>query len=137
MTEIQDAQAGQTRREQLSAEYGERVVNTLDKLVEFCDALGEIVTRGRDTVLHDRMTQWAAEMGLIRIGEAVNRLPASFLTDFAEQPWRRIIGMRNFTAHQYDDLNYEVIWNTLTSRVPALRQYIVESILDEHHDEAG
>jgi uncharacterized protein with HEPN domain len=66
-------------------------------------------------------------MGLIRIGEAVNRIPDEVLELFSEQPWRQIVAMRNFAAHQYDDLDPRRVWRTVTRDVPHLRAYLVEN----------
>ena len=68
-------------------------------------------------------------MGLIRIGEAVNRIPEELLEPFAEQPWRQIVAMRNFAAHQYDDLDPRRVWRTVTRDVPQLRAYLVETVI--------
>ncbi len=73
--------------------------------------------------------QWAVEMGLIRIGEAVNRIPNEVLDLFPEQPWRQIVAMRNFAAHQYDDLDPRRVWRTVTRDVPRLRDYLVEVVI--------
>jgi uncharacterized protein with HEPN domain/predicted nucleotidyltransferase len=104
---------------------------TLHRIVEFCGALDEVVARGNDAFVWDRMLKWAAEMDLIRIGEAVNRLPPELLREYGGQPWRQIIGLRNVAAHQYDDINYERLWNTLVRRVPELRRYITANLLGE------
>lgn len=68
-------------------------------------------------------------MGLIRIGEGVNRIPDEVLANFAGQPWREIVGMRNFAAHQYDDLDPRRVWRTATRDVPALRAYLAETVV--------
>lgn len=77
----------------------------------------------------DLRSQWAAEMGLIRIGEGVNRIPDDVLARFPAQPWRQIVAMRNFAAHQYDDLDPGRVWRTITRDVPALRDYLVSTVI--------
>ena len=37
--------------------------------------------------------------------------------------------MRNFAAHQYDDLDPGRVWRTVTRDVPALRTYLVDVVL--------
>lgn len=75
----------------------------------------------------DIRTQWAVEMGLIRIGEAVNRIPHEVLARFPDQPWRQIVAMRNVAARQYDDLVPAPVWRTVTHDVPALRAYLADT----------
>ncbi len=68
-------------------------------------------------------------MGLIRIGEAVAKIPSPVRERFDGQPWRQIIAMRNFAAHQYDDLDPLRVWRTLTRDVPRLRDYLSDVML--------
>ena len=76
-----------------------------ERVVAVCDVLAGLVPTDVDAFVADVRTQWAVEMGLIRIGEAVNRIPNEVLELFSEQPWREIVAMRDFAAHQYDDLD--------------------------------
>lgn len=94
-----------------------------------CDVLAEIIGDDLASFETDVRTQWAVEMGLIRIGEAVNRIPDAVLARFPEQPWRQIVAMRNFAAHQYDDLVPRRVWRTVTHDVPALRRYLAEAVI--------
>ncbi len=70
-----------------------------ERVVAVCDVLADMLSSDVDAFVADVRTQYAVEMGLIRIGEAVNRIPAEVLDRFSEQPWREIIAMRNFAAH--------------------------------------
>lgn len=98
-------------------------------IIDVCDTLAEIVPATVDELIADTRTQWAVEMGLIRIGEGVGRIPDAVLAEFDAQPWRQIVGMRNFAAHQYDDLEPRRVWRTVTIEVPALRVYLADTVL--------
>lgn len=100
-----------------------------ERTIAVCDVLAEIVHAGEAAFLADVRARWAAEMGLIRIGEAVARIPSPARERFADQPWRQIIDMRNFAAHQYDDLDPRRVWRTLTINVPTLRTYLTDTVL--------
>lgn len=118
-----------TDRTKLISRYGHRTVLNLESLVEYCEVIARITGQAENAEgLADTSVQWAAEMGLIRIGETVNRLPAELLDAYPAQPWRVIVAMRNMAAHQYDDLHPARLWRTLTRDVPSLRRY-VEDIL--------
>lgn len=99
------------------------------RVVAVCDVLAELARTDLETFTTDIRTQWAVEMGLIRIGEAVNRIPEPVLQRFPDQPWRLMVAMRNFAAHQYGDLDPRRVWRTLTTDVPALRAYLVDTVL--------
>jgi uncharacterized protein with HEPN domain len=99
------------------------------RVIAVCEVIAQIVARGKDPFLTDVEAQWAAEMGLIRIGEGVAKVPAPVRERFAEQPWRQLVEMRNFAAHQYDDLDPHRVWRTLTVDVPRLRAYLAEVLI--------
>lgn len=104
-----------------------------DRVVAVCDVLAELVSTDVEAFADEVRTQWAAEMGLIRIGEAVNRIPDDVLALFADQPWRQIVAMRNFAAHQYEDLEPRRVWRTVTQDVPRLRAYLVDTVIPGLH----
>jgi len=107
----------------------EKALDAARRAVAVCNTLAELTDVGFDAFAHDVRTQWAVEMGLIRIGETVNRIPARVLELYPEQPWRAIVAMRNFAAHQYDDLEPGRVWRTVTREVPSLRDYLVETVI--------
>lgn len=100
-----------------------------ERVVAVCDVLANLVPDDVEAFTGDVRTQWAAEMGLIRIGEAVNRIPDDVLALFSDQPWRQIVAMRNFAAHQYEDLEPRRVWRTVTQDVPRLRAYLIETVI--------
>lgn len=100
-----------------------------ERTVALCDVLAGFVDTDLDAFLDDVRGQWAVEMGLIRIGETIHRIPDDVLDRFPGQPWRQIVGMRNFAAHQYDDLDPHRVWRTATRDVPALRDYLADVVL--------
>lgn len=95
------------------------------------EVIAQIVSGGKDAFLAETQAQWAAEMGLIRIGEYVAKIPESIRVQFPGQPWRQIIAMRNFAAHQYDDLDPHRVWRTITHDVPRLCAALRADILRE------
>ncbi len=99
------------------------------RVIAVCEVIGLIVEKGEEHFLREVEAQWAAEMGLIRIGEAVAKIPPPVRERFAGQPWRQIIDMRNFAAHQYDDLDPHRVWRTLTRDVPRLRDYLASVMI--------
>jgi len=108
-----------------------KVRDAAERTVAMCDVLVELTRMDVDAFVADIRTQWAVEMGLIRNGEAVNRIPEDVLTRFPDQPWRQIVAMRNLAAHQYDDLEPHRLWRTVTRDVPALRAYLADVVLPE------
>ena len=106
-----------------------KAYDAAERVIAVCDVLEGMIPPDVDSFAADLRTQWAVEMGLIRIGEAVNRIPDEVLDLFPEQPWRQIVAMRNFAAHQYDDLDPRRVWRTVTRDVPHLRAYLVNTVI--------
>lgn len=108
---------------------GRQAQDAASRVLAVCEVIARIVEKGEDHFLREVEAQWAAEMGLIRIGEAVAKIPPPVRERFTGQPWRQIIDMRNFAAHQYDDLDPHRVWRTLTRDVPRLRAYLIDSLI--------
>lgn len=100
-----------------------------ERVVALCNVLADLIGEDLEAFVADIRTQWAVEMGLIRIGESVNRIPDEVLQRFPDQPWRQIVAMRNFAAHQYDDLDPRRVWRTVTRDVPVLRAYLADTVI--------
>ena len=107
----------------------QKALDAADRAIKLCDVLARIAEGGFEDFAEDVRSQWAVEMGLIRIGEAVNRCPPEVREAYPDQPWRQIVAMRNFAAHQYDDLDPRRVWRTLTESVPEMRDYLVSVVV--------
>lgn len=103
--------------------------DAVELIIHVCDTIADLTRMDIDDFVTDTRSQWAVEMGLIRIGEGVNRIPAAVLAEFDGQPWRQIVAMRNFAAHQYDDLEPRRVWRTATVDVAELRTYLATVVL--------
>ena|ERR1700733_13922802 len=68
----------------------------------------------------DRKLCLAVERCLEIVGEAAARVSAEFQTREASIAWRQIKGMRNILAHEYGQIDYEIIYKTVTDDVPHL-----------------
>ena len=55
------------------------------------------------------------------IGEAINKLPETFLNTHNEVEWHKAISMRNRLIHAYFEIDYQIVWNTCKSILPSLR----------------
>lgn len=83
-------------------------------------------TQGRTFAdyLTDRFFRSAVERQLEILGEAANRLTSDFQSAHSEIDWRGVVGLRNAIIHQYDELDYEKVWEAATLRVPVLLEQI-------------
>ncbi len=54
------------------------------------------------------------------MGEATGRLSPTFCERHPEIPWAQVRGMRNRMIHGYDDIDMDIVWNTVDQDIPLL-----------------
>lgn len=54
------------------------------------------------------------------IGEATKRLSPKIRQQHPEIPWRDIAGIRDILVHEYDQVDLDVIWDVVQSKLPEL-----------------
>ena len=76
----------------------------------------------------DDEKHWAVASQLSIIGEAVSRLSSGFRERHPKIAWRRMAGMRNRLIHEYDKINWELVWRTAKTEVPSLQAELEPSL---------
>ena len=84
------------------------------------EAMEFVRGRSRAELESDRVLQLALAHLLLIVGEAATRVSPAGRVRFPEIPWSEAIGTRNFMAHGYDRMDYDVIWDTIAEHFPAL-----------------
>jgi len=116
--------------ESLRATYGERVLDRLNDLIDYCGEARQLVDDGKPALLTQWRQQRAAEAVVGRIGEAAGHLPVEFRNAYSGQPWDLIIGIRIVVDHRYRSLDYNQLWTALEA-ADALRSYIQNDVLGD------
>ncbi|MCL2544599.1 MAG: DUF86 domain-containing protein [Clostridia bacterium] len=102
-----------------------RDVAILNKILHETSILSTFVSDcDRDTFLVDERTKRAVCMTLINIGEMVKLLSEQAKETDTTIPWRQAAGLRDVTAHGYQTLRMEDIWETVTTDIPLLQKQI-------------
>ncbi len=70
--------------------------------------------------LADERTRWAVYSQIIVLGEAAKRIPAQWQEQHPGIPWSQAAGMRNRLVHGYDDIVWEIVWETTHRDLPEL-----------------
>ncbi len=70
--------------------------------------------------LQDTKLQDSVVRRLEIIGEAASRVPAEFRERHPTLPWRDMIDMRNRLIHGYDDVDMDLVWDTVQRHIPHL-----------------
>jgi len=68
----------------------------------------------------DRLLNLALTRLLEMIGEAANQVPREKQADYPELPWPQVIGLRNRLIHGYDIVDFDILWQIVTTDLPPL-----------------
>lgn len=95
----------------------------LQHMIEAADnAIAFVAGITRAELEQDRKTMFAVIRCVEIIGEAASRISDATRASAPDIPWNAIVGMRNRLVHAYFDVDADVLWNTVTVELPALRQ---------------
>lgn len=83
------------------------------------DRVDEIVARGHGTYLADGLLHEAGDSLMMKLGEAANRLSRLGVLAPDGVEWALAVANRNFLIHQYDEINRDLTWLTLSRDLPA------------------
>jgi len=89
---------------------------------------GYIAGVSYDQFLQDDLLQDGVVRQLEIIGEAAKNVSSAFRDTYPELPWRQMTGIRNKLIHNYFEIDLFIVWDTVQSDLPPLKQQ-VEHIL--------
>lgn len=102
--------------------------NRLLDIMEAIEKIEKYATVGKSHFISDEKTQIWVIFHLQIIGEASSNISPEVKDKFPEIPWPNIIAMRNIIVHEYFGIDLNEIWNTLTNKLPELKQQITKII---------
>jgi uncharacterized protein YutE (UPF0331/DUF86 family) len=93
----------------------------LQDAVEHLNVLNDHLRRGG---LDDVLVRDAVSHRLEVAIDAISRVSSELLDSQAPDDWPKIVAMRNMLAHQYADLDPDILRNTIDNRLGDLRELI-------------
>jgi uncharacterized protein with HEPN domain len=97
----------------------------IDKIITYCDEILSF-TQGFDNQMFvkDLKTLRAVTMCLIQIGELVYILDKQVKEAHPHIDWNGIAGLRHRLVHDYDGINYALIWDIVSNELEKLKREI-------------
>jgi len=66
------------------------------------------------------------------IGEASKKIPEDIKKIYTDIEWKAIAGMRDRLIHDYFGVDYDIVWDVVTNKIPILKQKIERIIKDKY-----
>lgn len=93
----------------------EDIYECISRIYQYTDSLEQSL------FLSDIKTQDAVVRNFEVIGEASSRMTQEFKTSNNHINWRLLADCRNKLIHAYEMIDYELIWNSITERLPFIK----------------
>jgi len=95
-------------------------------VVNACEAIAEFVAgKDFDAYENDRLLRSAVERQFEIVGEALNKAGSAETSLSAHIPeFHRIIGLRNRLIHGYDNVDDEILWDVVQSKLGPLKTQV-------------
>ena len=97
----------------------------LEDILEAVEKIN-VYTQGQSlkTLLEDPLRTDALVFNLLVIGEAAGQIPKDFRLNYPDVPWRQIVGLRNVIAHQYFQIDLEIVWDVVENELEPLERTV-------------
>lgn len=60
------------------------------------------------------------------IGEPTKKLSDEFKTQYSGIKWKKIAGTRDKLIHDYYGIDYDFVWDIISSKIKELNQYLID-----------
>ena len=77
---------------------------------------------------HDNKTLFACAFLISQIGELAGNISKEIQDAYPFIPWKSIRGLRNRITHEYENIDFVVLWGTITNSLPELKNQIISII---------
>lgn len=100
--------------------------NALEHIIEYCNKIEQARARlfpTRDEFNNESVYQDVSAFYIQQIGELVNDLSDEFIANHPQIQWHQIRGFRNIIAHAYDNVEPDILWDSIDHDIPQLKLF--------------
>ena len=88
-------------------------------MVKAMQAIERFLTgRTFEDLVEDELLRSAVERQLEILGEAAKRVTKKFQSEHNDIDWANIVSLRYIIIHQYDEIDYALLWEIITKEMP-------------------
>lgn len=107
-----------------------RDLAALEDILSAIDAIERHSVSSRREFARRELVQSHYIRFLAVIGEAANRTSPRLRREHPSVPWRDLVGMRNILVHDYEDIDLDEVWRTVSGDLPELREGVHRILRD-------
>ena len=93
-------------------------LDAIDRIEEYTKGMSENEFLG-NSMAHDAVVRQ-----IEIIGEAARNISVEFRNKHSKLPWGKMTGIRNKIIHEYFNVNYAIVWDTVQDDLPVLKKSI-------------
>lgn len=112
---------------------------SLEYLRHILDESAYLVDRAKGLSKAEFMQDETLKRAFVRslevIGEATKRVSAELRQKYSHIDWRAMAGMRDRLIHDYFGIDYDIVWDVVTNKMPTLQKEIQQIIQAETEHE--
>ena len=106
-------------------EYLRHILDEADYLITHTQRLS------KEEFIQDQTLKRAFVRSIEIIGEATKQVPDNMRQKYAHVQWRAMAGMRDRLIHGYFGIDYDIVWDVVTNKIPGLKTEIEEILRNE------
>ena len=99
----------------------DKIILYLDKISRYCSG------RSYEDFRVDLQLIEACVFNLSQVGELANKIDVNFKEYHSDIPWKKLYGLRNRIIHDYEGINFLLIWEIIQEDLPKLKAQLVVS----------
>ncbi|WP_332237937.1 HepT-like ribonuclease domain-containing protein [Sporolactobacillus sp. KGMB 08714] len=84
--------------------------------------------------LDDKKTLASCAFTVLQMGELAKRLSTEVQEEHTDMPWKGLRGMRNRIVHDYENIDFNVLWETIGHDLPEFQKNINHILQEEKKD---
>ena len=85
----------------------------------------------QDEFISDETLRRAFVRSLEIIGEAAKKVPPEIRESYKQIEWKAAAGMRDKLIHAYFGVDYDLVWDVITMKVPVLHREVTKILMDK------